>query len=280
VGDRLADAIANGLIDTDLGRDLTEVLEISVSSAEDWVKRGQDEGHDEGTKLVTKILARSKRLQEETKRRDPQTGFYNSVYFRNEFMPGFLKKLATDRRSLLDRRDDLIAFWYLDFDGLKFINDLLGHKAGDELFKRLSYVLRKKVRGDEIEVGRLGGIADEFGVLQMRAKNLEEIYRYAERVKRKFRDHRWVEVDPEFVKHAPDISIGVAVVRSHSLRGCQEDTNWMLLADEWRELAEKLMYISKTSKDVIMRGYECVNGAFVPAELPDARRMSATINRT
>jgi diguanylate cyclase (GGDEF)-like protein len=49
-----------------------------------------------------------------------------------------------------------------DLNGLKAVNDELGHAAGDALLRRVGEVLRKAV-GEEVDAARLGG--DEFGVL-------------------------------------------------------------------------------------------------------------------
>lgn len=49
-----------------------------------------------------------------------------------------------------------------DLNGLKTVNDQLGHAAGDALLRRVGEVLRKAV-GEEVNAARLGG--DEFGIL-------------------------------------------------------------------------------------------------------------------
>ncbi|MFP4430897.1 MAG: diguanylate cyclase domain-containing protein [Spirochaetaceae bacterium] len=64
----------------------------------------------------------------------------------------------------------------IDLDDFKYINDNLGHQAGDQHLKYFAEVLRK-VFADARLVGRLGG--DEF-VAVTRDANLEEMSRYRE----------------------------------------------------------------------------------------------------
>ena len=54
------------------------------------------------------------------------------------------------------------AVMVTDIDGLKEVNDRLGHQSGDNLIRRLAGVLRERVRATDI-VARLSG--DEFAVL-------------------------------------------------------------------------------------------------------------------
>ena len=49
-----------------------------------------------------------------------------------------------------------------DVDGLKQVNDELGHHVGDELLRKAAQVLKKSLRGDDV-VARIGG--DEFAAL-------------------------------------------------------------------------------------------------------------------
>lgn len=55
---------------------------------------------------------------------------------------------------------------YFDLNGLKVINDTLGHAAGDAALSHVAEVLLNHTRGSDI-VGRLGG--DEFGVILVQA---------------------------------------------------------------------------------------------------------------
>jgi diguanylate cyclase (GGDEF)-like protein len=54
------------------------------------------------------------------------------------------------------------AVMVIDIDGLKEVNDKLGHQAGDRLIRRVAEVLRERVRATDL-VARLSG--DEFAVL-------------------------------------------------------------------------------------------------------------------
>jgi diguanylate cyclase (GGDEF)-like protein len=57
-----------------------------------------------------------------------------------------------------------VALLFIDVDGLKSVNDELGHVVGDQLLKEAADVIRETIRASDI-AGRLGG--DEFCVLLM-----------------------------------------------------------------------------------------------------------------
>ena len=70
--------------------------------------------------------------------------------------------LAEQALREVRRRGGSCALAYLDVDGLKAVNDVLGHDVGDALIVDVAHVLRGWLRQSDI-VGRVGG--DEFGVL-------------------------------------------------------------------------------------------------------------------
>jgi diguanylate cyclase (GGDEF)-like protein len=51
---------------------------------------------------------------------------------------------------------------FLDLDGLKHVNDTLGHAAGDAMITEAAYVMRQTFRASDL-IARMGG--DEFCVL-------------------------------------------------------------------------------------------------------------------
>lgn len=91
-----------------------------------------------------------------------------------------IKKLAyqdvltelPNRRKFFDRLEKQLikskennarfAVVFIDLDGFKNVNDSLGHEAGDDLLRKVSFHLKSSVRENDT-VARLGG--DEFAIL-------------------------------------------------------------------------------------------------------------------
>ena len=85
---------------------------------------------------------------------DSLTGLYNRQYFTDE-----LERVV--QRSLRQGGIDC-ALLYIDLDNFKFVNDTMGHLAGDQVLIEVSNLLTKRTRKSDL-VARLGG--DEFAVL-------------------------------------------------------------------------------------------------------------------
>ncbi len=80
---------------------------------------------------------------------DTLTDLYNRAYFESELNKRQLGKV-------------LLGIIILDVDGLKLINDTLGHSHGDKLLKAIADLMRVNFREGDI-LARIGG--DEFAVL-------------------------------------------------------------------------------------------------------------------
>ena len=120
----------------------------------------------------------SKRVQAQTQLRfeadhDALTGLANRLHFRRVLDGAFQrgKKEAGKR--------DNFAVLFVDLDHFKFVNDSLGHAAGDTVLKVLSERLLNCARNDDV-VARLGG--DEFAILLTSVQGMETATRIAERV--------------------------------------------------------------------------------------------------
>jgi diguanylate cyclase (GGDEF)-like protein len=85
---------------------------------------------------------------------DSLTGLVNRPVFREQL----LRRIKLAARHATPR----FAVFFLDLDGFKQVNDLLGHDAGDRLLVEIADILRQCTRGSDT-VARFGG--DEFVIL-------------------------------------------------------------------------------------------------------------------
>jgi diguanylate cyclase (GGDEF)-like protein/PAS domain S-box-containing protein len=128
-----------------------EVFPVSLK-----LSRLEIDGHTRFTALIANISERKAmvdnlRTLAET---DGLTGLFNRTYFQSAFTRAVhgVKTGETPTCALL----------YIDLDNFKFINDTLGHAAGDKVIVEVAKLLKRRVRKKDL-VARLGG--DEFVVL-------------------------------------------------------------------------------------------------------------------
>lgn len=95
-------------------------------------------------------LKQSKRQLEFLSHHDSLTGLYNRAYFEKEI--NRLSRLEAGTAGII----------LCDLDGLKMINDTLGHSMGDEVLRAVASVLQRSFASDDM-VARIGG--DEFAVI-------------------------------------------------------------------------------------------------------------------
>ncbi len=88
---------------------------------------------------------------------DYLTGLFNRRRFQEEL---------EHRINDVQRFGDQGALLFIDLDQFKYVNDTLGHQAGDEYLYNVSCALVNALRETDI-IGRLGG--DEFGVILPRS---------------------------------------------------------------------------------------------------------------
>ncbi len=74
-----------------------------------------------------------------------------------------LQEKMDEAAARLSRDGETFTVFMLDLDGFKYVNDTLGHAAGDRLLTELAGRLKESLREHEM-VARLGG--DEFAVIQ------------------------------------------------------------------------------------------------------------------
>ncbi|HEY5930824.1 MAG TPA: EAL domain-containing protein [Burkholderiales bacterium] len=101
---------------------------------------------------------------------DELTGIPNRAHFQREF----------DHAVAVSQRYGLsCALMLVDLDRFKYINDTIGHQAGDQLLKQMAARLRACLRDSDI-IARLGG--DEFVILMQDAANMEAVTAVADKI--------------------------------------------------------------------------------------------------
>lgn len=127
---------------------------------------------------------------------DGMTGLHNYRFFRLRLK----EEIARARRE-----NSLVSLSIIDVDHFKNYNDKLGHPAGDEILRKISTILGKSVRDNDI-VARYGG--EEFAII-LPATDEEGAFSLAERMRQKVEENYFnkEEIQPE---GKITISIGLA----------------------------------------------------------------------
>lgn len=117
-------------------------------------------GSDRVVGIVRDITERKKSEEKlvEISIHDSLTGLYNRYYFENEI--------------LRLQKEEMMSFCVamFDLDGLKLINDTMGHAVGDQYLMAAAKIIRNAFPSDSI-ISRIGG--DEFCVIALNKKNEE-----------------------------------------------------------------------------------------------------------
>lgn len=126
--------------------------------------------------LESKVVERTEELEKTNAEleflsyHDKLTGLYNRMYFEKAL-------------NNLDKEENLpISIVFGDVNGLKLTNDIFGHTIGDALLVKISEIMNKVFRKDDI-IARIGG--DEFVILLKQTTKEEAIY-FMDQVKRDF----------------------------------------------------------------------------------------------
>ncbi len=146
---------------------------------------------------------------------DVLTGLYNRFYFEEE-----LVRLERGRKFP-------VSVMSVDVDGLKQVNDRLGHALGDELLRAAAQVLRAAFRNEDL-VARIGG--DEYVVLLPGAGD-EVAQKALARVK---------DNVAAYNQNAPGLPLSLSIGVATGEKGCA-------LAAVVRE-ADRRMYQDKTAR--------------------------------
>ena len=177
------------------------------------------------TKPFDLLFRNLKRSEEELRALsyiDELTGLYNRR--------GFLTIAATQLKISRRAKDNLLLL-YADLDGMKWINDTLGHGEGDKALLKASEVLKNTFRESDI-IGRLGG--DEFAVLAIPADQDSALV-----IKERLAEQLDILNMRGRQKYYLSLSTGTV--------NCLPDATATI--EDLLEQADKLMYADKASRD-------------------------------
>lgn len=142
-----------------------EYLIIAKDGHEIWLGQNTqllvEDGRVVGFQAVARDITERKRMEAEILAlsiTDQLTGLHNRR--------GFLS-LAGQQLKLSERNKNGMLLFFADLDGLKWINDTLGHEEGDKALIEAANMLKETFRTSDI-IARLGG--DEYAVLAISIK--------------------------------------------------------------------------------------------------------------
>lgn len=161
---------------------------------------------------------------------DALTGLANRALYYDRLRQGLaLAKRHTERLAVLN----------LDMDGLKSINDTMGHRAGDAAIKEMASRISLKCRQSDT-VARLGG--DEFAMILPHVTDSGSVEQYCKRLSQQISSSPWTFDNQAFQL---DASIGFAVF--------PDDTEDM---DDLLEIADRAMYKMKRARKALAVGMQ------------------------
>ena len=131
---------------------------------------------------------------------DNLTGLHNRSYFQSE-----LERVT----SRIARSAAECALLYLDLDQFKYVNDTVGHAAGDRLLKECTELLSKNVRDGDL-LARFGG--DEFTIILYNIDH-DHAIPVAENIRSMFEHYRFYDSGKTF---NVTCSIGLTMIDSNT----------------------------------------------------------------
>jgi diguanylate cyclase (GGDEF)-like protein/PAS domain S-box-containing protein len=197
-----------------------ETVWVNITVSPLW-KPGEKPGRN---MIVAEDITERKRMEAEMREmslRDLLTGLYNRR--------GFIT-LAEQQLKAANRAQRPLPLTFIDCDGLKWINDTLGHKEGDKALIDTTHILQQTFRESDI-IARLGG--DEFAILSIDAADMNH-----DDFSRRLQQHIDTYNAKEPRQYKLSLSWGTAIYNPES----------PISLDQLISAADELMYTQKKAK--------------------------------
>lgn len=149
--------------------------------------------------IEDKVCARTARLEDLLKK-DWLTGMINRKEFESRLRDAIQDSFDNNSSHVL---------CFIDLDRFKVVNDTCGHRAGDELLRQITPIIKSHVSDTDV-VARMGG--DEFSIL-FSYTSIEDVLPALENIRQDVEDYRFAWDDTTF---SIGSSIGVIGVTSDS----------------------------------------------------------------
>ena len=156
-------------------------------------------GQREGAVIAFRDISGHKRLQDELQwhsSHDQLTGLPNRKAF---------EVTLEQEVNRLKRSQEISALVYIDLDRFKYINDTIGHGAGDRLLVEIGKLIQTQLRKTDM-LARLGG--DEYAILMRNVKQ-NALHQCADKIRLALEDYTFENEEREYQINA---SIGVAQI--------------------------------------------------------------------
>jgi len=148
--------------------------------------------------IMVRDITERKRMEEQLKYfslHDSLTGIYNRTYFEEEM------------RRFESLHQFQVGIIICDLDGLKLVNDTLGHERGDALLIAAAESIKSSIRQSDL-AARIGG--DEFAVL-LHDNDPKMVARVCQRIRKSI-----IEYNEKYPELPLNISFGFAVNKTDS----------------------------------------------------------------